>query len=46
MDILPLIKILYNLFSGTYFLEITDSVGCIFYDTIIVNKSIMWIRSF
>tara|TARA_B100000683_G_scaffold241716_1_gene249965 strand:- start:1845 stop:7139 length:5295 start_codon:yes stop_codon:yes gene_type:complete len=28
-----------NLFSGTYFLEITDSVGCIFYDTIIVNAN-------
>ena len=28
-----------NLFSGTYFLEITDSVGCVFYDTIIVNAN-------
>ena len=28
-----------NLFSGIYFLEITDSVGCTFYDTIIVNAN-------
>ena len=36
-----------NLFSGTYFLEITDSVGCIFYDTIIVNvNQPMWTRGF
>jgi len=27
-----------NLFFGNYFLQITDSVGCVFYDTIVVES--------
>ena len=27
-----------NLFYGNYFLEITDSIGCVFYDTIVIES--------